>query len=150
MDITELVSKLKEGGGVVRDPVRLRRKPQKRVRKESLWVDSPEGKESLRNADRRYWRSVSGRWRQLKKEYERRGQKWDISLEDWKRLWEQAGTVLVGEKRIPLFLLRGRDKEAAKVYRIDWEKGWRIDNVVVMYKGSIMANGRKLGSVQQG
>lgn len=144
LDIDELITGIKERGAIVRDPLRVRRKRSKGRREGGLWKDSPKGKASLRDADRRYWRSVSGRWRQLKKEYGRRGKQFDITLEEWKQLWKEAGGVQIGEKWIPLFSLRGRGKEAVKVYRIDWDKGWVLDNVVIMYKGAIRANGRNL------
>jgi len=86
---------------------------------------------------------VSGRWRQLKKEYERRGQEWNISLSQWKWLWEEAGVAQVGEKRMLVFQLRGRGKGDARLYRINQEDGWNINNVVVLYKGEVVANGRK-------
>ncbi len=141
MDIGELISALKEGRAIVREPIRLRRKPRKRKTRARLYEGSAKQKECLREADRRYWKSLKGRWRGMKKKY---GETWQISLEEWKALWTQCPPAQIGEQLVPIFRLRGPRKEDAKIYRLSYSKAWTLENVGIWYNRTAWFQGRNV------
>lgn len=155
MDIEDIVSQLKERGTIIREPRRLRRKPKERVLGEEARADRAEKRARRRAYKAQWWRSVSGSYYNLRKSYRLREKKriakgakpleFKLSLEDWKRLWEAAGTITQADGSLmPVFKLRGRGKDSAKLWRIDDQKPWQLDNVIVLYRGRVVANGRAL------
>lgn len=100
-------------------------------------------------------RTLEGSWYSMKKYYRwensRRVAKggkpleFNLSLEEWKLLWQEAGMVWEGGIEIWVFRLRGRGPNKARLMRIDDEKPFTLDNCVVVWKGIVLANGRKCG-----
>lgn len=143
--LEDIVAQIKKEGHA---PKRSRRR-WKRKPKEYEGQYTP----SRAASQKAFWSTVSGTWKHLTKTYRSRAKargeenKWKISLEDWKKLWETAGSrQLTDGSWISYFALRGRSKDACKLWRIDEAKDWTLDNVVVLYKGQVVANGRQLST----
>jgi hypothetical protein len=155
VDLEQLVAQIKERGTIIKEPRRLRRKPRKDITEEARRVAKAKYKQALK---RIYMASIAGTWKELRKSYRNQQKRriesgkeplasmeWNISLEDWKRMWEAAGTIgLPGGGRIEAFKLRGRQKGDLRVYRIDYKKSWELKNMAVIYQGRGIVDGRKL------
>lgn len=154
MDITALVSKLKEEASVPKG--RVTRSKPRRGKGARKYRDTYT--EADREWQRAFWGTVSGTWKHLEKTYRSREKKrreagressvageWYITLEDWKALWTEAGMVVLGNgERVHAFKLRGKYKDSVKLMRIDTDKPWTLDNTIIYWRGAVLANGRKL------
>lgn len=152
MDLFDIVEQIKEHGTLVRPPIRVR-KVKKGIQFKGLKSQyTPEQYAKKMERDKKTWAGVSGAWKHLDKTYRSRAKKrgeqsrWKISLEEWWLLWRKAGVD--GRTGSTLFSRRGIHKDEAKVYRIDPEGVWELSNMVVVYKGEVVANGRKVSKTQ--
>lgn len=146
--IEQLVEQLKAGG----EPARRRRRRWKSKPKPSGNVYTP----SRAASQKAFWATPSGQWKHLCKTYRSRAKargeesRWKISLDDWIRLWNAGAHQQQDGFWISYLSLRGKSRDCAKLWRIDVEKDWTLDNVVVLYKGQVVINGRKLCQQQTG
>jgi hypothetical protein len=158
MDLREVVARIKAEGDPLRPPKaehksrseaeKKKRRAAKRGTKASF---SEEAYKAKIARDRRVYTSPKGAWMHLRKTYKSRARargeesKWLISLQEWLLLWQEAGMErLSNTASVSLFKLRSKDLAGAKVMRIDIQKPWQLDNMVVMYRGNVRANGRKI------
>jgi hypothetical protein len=164
VDIYELVAKIKAEGTPRRAPKSINKsrakaeKTKKRAAKRGTKASFSEESYKKKVArDRRVYTTPRGAWMHLRKTYKSRAKKrgeeskWIISLEEWMLLWQAAGLITLsnGEK-VSLFSTRGKDSNSSKVYRIDASKPWQLSNMVVIYKGIVRANGRKIKQEMEG
>jgi hypothetical protein len=157
VNIDDIVSRLQERKVVVQPPskiaLRARRKRRKRRSDLSRYPRGSEKWLALREKLDGFWTSPHGVWANLRKVHRDRARKaiaagrkpieWRITLEEWLALWTQAGEIPVqGGLMVAAFRLRGPKKGQAKLYRIDREKDWTLDNVIVVMDGDILVKGR--------
>ena len=98
------------------------------------------------------WYSIMKYYRWENKRREKKGGKpleFKLSLEDWKLMWRAAGIVGDGNREVWAFRLRGVGKDKARLMRIDDTKAFTLDNCVIMWKGVVLANGRKLQNQEE-
>ncbi len=74
-----------------------------------------------------------------------------MSFEDWQQLWARAGTLTLGDgTEKPAWLMRGRtrgwvnDIDVVQLRRWDLSKPFSLENVYVLYKGDILADGAEI------
>lgn len=92
-----------------------------------------------------YYLMKTYRWRNRKRlEKGTKPVEFNLSFEEYKRLWQEAGMVWEGGIRIWAFRLRGKGIGKARLMRIDEDKPFTLDNCVIVWKGIVIANGRKL------
>ena len=92
-----------------------------------------------------YYLMKTYRWRNRKRvEAGRKPVEFKLSFEEYKRLWQEAGMVQDGNTRIWAFRLRGNGEGKARLRRIDDEKPFTLENCVVLWRGVVLANGRKI------
>lgn len=156
-NIEALVSRVKEGGVILhsrRVPLKRRRKARERLPKEELYLGSERWRKAHARYQKRIQSTVSGSWYMLSranrarnKDRAKRGGKqveFQLTLEDWKKLWQAAGMITYRGVEKAAFYCRGRTNEDVKLFRIDEDKPWRLDNTIILWKGILLANGRKL------
>ena len=115
--------------------------------------------EQRRLQRRREQQSFKGKWRALKKSLNSRARKkgevhsFHVSLAEWHYLWRKAGYLTKGDgTSVPAWKMRGRDKEGGwgnspevvQLRRWDLNRPYTLDNLYVVYKDSILADGYQL------
>lgn len=155
MDLFDIVEQIKEKGTLVRPPIRVR-KVKKGIAFKGLKSQfTPEQYARKVERDKETWAGVSGAWKHLRKTYASRARKrgtetqWLVSLTEWWLLWRAAGTVrMLDGATHTIFSRRGSKRGDAKVWRISPEKPWTLENMVIIFNGEVMANGRKIHAEQ--
>lgn len=97
-----------------------------------------------------YYLKKTYRWRNRKRQ--EKGNKpvvFNLSFEEYKALWQAAGMVQDGNRRVWAFRLRGKGLEKARLMRIDQDGPFELNNCVIMWRGLVLANGRKLEAERQ-
>ena len=162
VDLQEIIGQIKEHGTLVRPPIRVRKvkkgiqfkglKSQKSGKKSEF---NPEQYAKKMERDKETWAGVSGAWKHLRKTYASRARKrgnsttWLVSLTEWWLLWQAAGTVRMRDGAThTIFSRRGSKRGDARVWRISPEKPWTLENMVIIFNGEIVANGRKLAAAE--
>lgn len=159
MELSELIKQIRESGDRIHPIARIRRKPSVRnskpVSEGGRYKGSEKQRKAMLEADKRWKKTVEGSWRVTSIQYKKRKRlreakgltygTWMITLPEWKALWSQAGMVVtsLGVKMLALSL-RGLGPDRCQLRRIDEKGDWAIDNVIVLYKGQAIANGRKI------
>lgn len=154
-NIDDVIKRVKEGNVVIHPPSKValeaRRKRSKARRSyKGMW-----DKEYHRRGVAKWRGGLKGQWHELRKAYrkttrdgEAKGHKpipWNLPYEDWERLWKAAGTlILPGGREVEAIKARGKRKEDVKIYRIDRDKAFSLENCIIVWQGHILANGRKL------
>lgn len=162
MDLSSIVESIKKQGTLIKEPRRLRRKPVTDVAREARRERSAQKNRAYRRAWMALEEStVSGSWYAMCRVYARRAKlrkakglstaqsgEWKLTLQDWQALWAAAGSIaLPSGKEVLAFQLRGKYAESCKIWRIEPTKPWTLDNTIVLYKGQVLANGRKLCTI---
>lgn len=148
MEIEDIIRQIKDRGDVIKKPVRLRRKPKEpRPRKRV-------GRDRVKHAaiSKRWMRTIDGAYTHMANAYRARAKRraargtkaveWNLTRDEWRRLWRAAGYIsLPGGVEIRAFALR---PQQVRMWRIDDNQPWKLDNIVIMYEGRAIADGRKL------
>lgn len=97
-----------------------------------------------------YYLRKTYRWRNKKRlEKGNKPVEFNLSFEEYKKLWQAAGMVQEGGVRIWAFRLRGKGLGKAKLMRIDQDGPFELNNCVIVWRGIVIANGRKLEAERQ-
>ena len=90
------------------------------------------------NAQRkRFDQTPQGAYNKCRRRATGKGQKWDISLENWVHVWSSCPKIYddqVGEYRLA-WSMRGNDiQQNTQMRRKDVSKGWHVNNVEIIYR----------------
>jgi hypothetical protein len=109
-----------------------RRKARERYRR---WYQK--NKEEVHRKKRMRYNTPRGAFYHARASAKARGEEWEMELEEWYQVWEEAPDVFddrVGYVRRP-FAMRGRSPyKNTQLCRVDTSKPWAYDNVEIRYK----------------
>lgn len=156
-NIDDIIQRLKDKKALLGDkPLPLKRPRKGRKARAGLEPYRGSAREKAKHAayEKLVGSTVSGSWHMLSRAYRYRNKKrlekgnkpvlFELSLEDWKKLWQAAGMIRHRGIEKAAFHARGNGPDDVRLWRIDDTKPWRLDNCIVVWQAHILANGRKL------
>lgn len=83
---------------------------------------------------KRLTRSLRRKYNESKRVHTSRGHEWDLSFDDWAFAWICCPQV----NGTPAWYQTGREKGKVRAERIDKDKGWSKDNLMIVHGKNVL------------